>query len=327
MPLISVLISVYNGEKTIRETLESVLAQTFSDFEIVIINDGSTDSTVEAINSLGDSRIHIFSYPNAGLNASRNRAISHAEGEYVSFLDADDLWTPDKLELQLKALQDYPEAAAVYSWTDYIDIESKFLRTGPHHSFQGDVFAKLLLADFIGSGSNPLIRKSAFAEVGDFDTSIKGGQDWDMWVRLARRYPFAVVPSVQILYRQYSTSWSANAQRQEQGCLRIIEKALADAPESVKKLRKDILGNRYKESIIDALGKVAGRDRALLALRYLATAIYYDPRLLRSRILPTLLFTIGTRLILPPDRAQSVLERYPNLSNIYGIFGYIRWSD
>jgi glycosyltransferase involved in cell wall biosynthesis len=326
MPLISVLISVYNGEQTIRETIQSILNQTFEDFEIIVINDGSTDLTLEVLNSIPDPRIKVFSYPNAGLNASRNRGISHASGEYVSFIDADDLWTPDKLEGQLKALQENTDAAIAYSWTDYIDENSQFLRLGPHYSFTGDVFAKLLLADFIGSGSNPLIRKSTFAEVGNFDESIKGGQDWDMWLRLAKRYPFAVVPSVQILYRQYATSWSANAKRQEEGFKRIIEKALSDAPDSVKKLKKDIIGNRYKSLIIDALAKAPGRDRALLAARYLWIVLQNDPRLLRSRILPTLLFTIGTRLLLPPKQAQTILDRYQQLSDIYGIFGYIRWS-
>jgi glycosyltransferase involved in cell wall biosynthesis len=326
MPLISVIISVYNGEKTIQETIESVLNQTFRDFELIIINDGSTDATLEIINNIPDPRIQIFSYPNAGLNASRNRGLSQAQGEYISFIDADDLWTADKLELQLKALQENAEAAVVYSWTDYIDENSQFLRLGPHHNFTGDVFEKLLLADFVGSGSNPLVRKQAFEKVGNFDESIKGCQDLDMWVRLARHYPFVVVPSVQILYRQYATSWSANSKRQEEGFLRLLEKALSEAPESVKKLRHDILGNRYKSLVIDALSKASGRDRAVLAARYLGSAIRYDPRLLRSRILPTLLFVIGTRLLLPPQRAQTLLDRYKNFANIYGIFGYTRWS-
>ncbi|MDY6784731.1 MAG: glycosyltransferase [Cyanobacteriota bacterium] len=326
MPLISVIISVYNGENTIRETIESILNQTFRDFELIIINDGSTDSTLDIISSILDSRIQVFSYANAGLNVSRNRGISRANGEYISLIDADDLWTVDKLELQFKALQENPDAAVAYSWTDYIDENGQFLRSGPHHSFTGDVFVQLLLADFVGSGSNPLIRKQAFAEVGDFDSSIKGCQDLDMWVRLARRYPFVVVPSVQILYRQYATSWSANSRRQEAGFLRLLEKALADAPESVKKLKNDMIGNRYKSLIIDALSKAEGRDRALLAAQYLGSAIRHDPRLLRSRILPTLLFVIGTRLVLPPQQAKLFLNRYKNFSNIYGIFGYTRWS-
>src|SRR3712207_3352824 len=114
MPLISVIIPVYNGEKTIQETIESVLNQTFPSFELIVINDGSHDSTLDIVSSIKDPRIKVFSYPNAGLSASRNRGISVACGEYVSFIDADDLWTPDKLEAQYKALQANPQAAVAY---------------------------------------------------------------------------------------------------------------------------------------------------------------------------------------------------------------------
>ncbi|HBL15031.1 MAG TPA: glycosyl transferase family A, partial [Cyanobacteria bacterium UBA11162] len=108
-------------EKTIKETIESILNQTFVDFELIVINDGSTDSTVDIVTSIQDSRLQVFSYPNAGLAASRNRGIDRATGKYISFIDADDLWTPDKLERQLKALEENPQAAVAYSWTDCID--------------------------------------------------------------------------------------------------------------------------------------------------------------------------------------------------------------
>ncbi len=101
MPKISVIIPVYNAEETIKETLESVLSQTFSQFEIIVINDGSQDKTLEIVSRILDPRLKVLSYPNAGVSVSRNRGISQAAGEYVSFLDADDLWTPDKLETQL----------------------------------------------------------------------------------------------------------------------------------------------------------------------------------------------------------------------------------
>jgi glycosyltransferase involved in cell wall biosynthesis len=91
MPLISVVIPVYNGEKTILETIESVLNQSFTDFEIIVINDGSQDATLEIVSSIKDPRLKVFSYPNAGQAIARNRGVSHAVGEFVSFLDADDL--------------------------------------------------------------------------------------------------------------------------------------------------------------------------------------------------------------------------------------------
>ncbi|MHC5828034.1 MAG: glycosyltransferase family 2 protein, partial [Nostoc sp.] len=130
MPKISVIIPAYNSEKTINYTIESVLNQTFTDFELIVINDGSQDSTLEVITQIQDSRIKVFSYPNAGGNVSRNRGLYRAGGEFVSFLDADDLWTPDKLQSQLKALQENVTAKIAYSWTDYIDTNGQFLFPG-----------------------------------------------------------------------------------------------------------------------------------------------------------------------------------------------------
>ena len=200
MPLISVVIPVYNGEKTIAETIESVLNQSFSNFEIVVINDGSQDSTLDVIASIQDPRLKIFSHPNAGLSASRNRGISQSSGEFIAFLDADDLWTPDKLEAQLTALQENPNAAVAYSWTDFIDETGQFLADGSHRTANGDVYADLLLFNVLQNGSNPLIRMQALINIGNFDESLPSAEDWDMYLRLAARYHFICVSFPQILY-------------------------------------------------------------------------------------------------------------------------------
>ncbi|NER48248.1 MAG: glycosyltransferase family 2 protein [Symploca sp. SIO1A3] len=126
MPTISVIIPAYNAQKTIQETINSVLNQTFSDFELIVINDGSQDSTLEIVSSISDRRMRVYSYPNAGPQKSRNRGIAQATGEYVSFLDADDLWRADKLEAQLQALQGNSQAAVAYSWTDYINESGQY---------------------------------------------------------------------------------------------------------------------------------------------------------------------------------------------------------
>jgi glycosyltransferase involved in cell wall biosynthesis len=200
-PLISVIIPAYNCEKSIKETINSVLQQTFTDFELIVINDGSQDSTLDVINSIQDTRMKVFSFENAGGNISRNRGLNLAVGNYISFLDADDIWTPDKLESQLEALQKNPEAHVAYSWTDYIDEEGNFLVSGRRVSVNGDVYEKLLINNFLENGSNPLIRKEALVELDGFDESLKAAQDWDMWLRLAAKYSFVAVPKVQILYR------------------------------------------------------------------------------------------------------------------------------
>ncbi|OIP68988.1 MAG: glycosyl transferase family A, partial [Oscillatoriales cyanobacterium CG2_30_40_61] len=232
MPKISVVIPVYNGEKTIQKTIESVLKQTWQDFELIVINDGSQDATLEILSSIQDPRLQILSYDNAGLASSRNRGIDQAQGEFISFLDADDLWTSDKLEAQFQALQEHPEAAVAYSWTDYIDQLSQFLHSGRHITINGNVYQHLLVNNFLENGSNPLIRKQALNQVGKFDTSLKAGEDWDMWLRLAVHYQFVAVPLPQILYRVSADSMSSQIKNQEIECLKVIEKAFKSAPES-----------------------------------------------------------------------------------------------
>jgi GT2 family glycosyltransferase len=106
------------------------------------------------------------------LSASRIGDFLILSGEFIAFLDADDLWTPNKLEAQLAALQDNPNAAVAYSWTDFIDETSQFLRPGPHFTISGDVYAELLRGNFLANGSNPLIRRQALIKVGSFDESL-----------------------------------------------------------------------------------------------------------------------------------------------------------
>jgi GT2 family glycosyltransferase len=308
MPIISVILPVYNGERTIKETIDSVLNQTFLDFELIVINDGSQDSTLEVVSRIVDSRLKVFSYANAGLAATRNRGISHAIGEYISFIDADDFWTSDKLEAQFKALQANPQAAVAYSWTDWIDESGQFLRSGGHITVSGDVYAKLLLRDFIESGSNPLIRKHALAEVGGFDESLAAVEDWDMWLRLAAHYEFVCVPSPQILYRVSSNSMSSNIWKMEAGSLRIIERAFTQAPESLQPLKREILGKRYQYLTLKAIEGPPERHRGLAAARFLWQAVSNDPAWLqRAQLMLIVLFKIVIATLLPPQQAQALL--------------------
>lgn len=131
MPIISVIIPTFNAEKTILETVQSALQQSFADTEILVINDGSTDATLEQLTPIQDDRLRILNFANGGVAASRNRGIQHAMGQYFSFLDSDDVWAVNKLEDQLLALNSHPDAAVAYSWNDYIDeMVSSFTMAG-----------------------------------------------------------------------------------------------------------------------------------------------------------------------------------------------------
>lgn len=201
MPLISVVIPAYNSGQTICSTIRSVLSQTFTDFEIIVIDDGSKDSTLAQLSTISDPRLKVFSQENCGVSHSRNRGVDYATGDFIAFLDADDLWMPDKLKDQLEVLQASPTAAVAYSWVDYMDETDTFLRAGQHSIYTGSVYERLLLGNFLECGSTPLVRKQAFQDAGGFKTTLLTNEDWELWVRLAANYDFVVVPQVQVLYR------------------------------------------------------------------------------------------------------------------------------
>ena len=325
MPLVSIIIPAYNAEKTIQGTIESVLNQTITDFELIVINDGSQDSTLDIASSIQDHRIKVSSYPNAGPNHSRNRGLAQATGDYVSFLDADDLWTQDKLEAQIKALQANPEASVAYSWTNWMNEAGQFLRRGSYVSVSGNVYAKLLLVDFIESGSNPLIRKQALVEVGGFDESLLAAQDWDMWLRLAARYHFVAVPSAQVLYRVSANSWSSNICRVEKASLQVIERAFAQKEAaSIQHLKKHSIANRYNGLTFKTLEGPPGRQQSLTAARFLWHAVSNEPSLLRARVILKVIFKIATMALLPPQQAQTLFKKFKNLSNINALHGYLK---
>ncbi len=317
MPLISVIIPTYNGEKTIIETIESVLNQTFQDFELIVINDGSQDSTLEIVSCIQDSRLKVLSYPNAGLAASRNRGISQAVGEYISFIDDDDLWTPDKLEAQLKVLQDNPEAAVAYSWTDYIDESSKFLRRGGYSTASGDVLAKLLVVDFLENGSNALIRRQALIEIGGFDESLPAAEDWDIFLRLAARYPFVAIPSPQILYRSSAYSMSANVARQEAACLKVLKQAYERAPKSLQHLKKYTWANLYRYLSFKILDGPTTRKRGLLAAKFLGKLLINDLGSLKLSSMRKVLLKAALWIFIPSKQSQKIIEQFPILSYVH----------
>ncbi len=322
MPLISVVIPVYNGEKTIRETIESVINQTFGDFELIVIDDGSHDSTLDIVKGIPDSRLKVFSFPNAGLAASRNRGIKVACGDYISFIDADDLWTPDKLEAQLKALQTHPQAAVAYSWTDCIDESGQFCRRGNHITVQGNVYAQLLLTDFIENGSNLLIRSQAFQNVGYFDESLPAAEDWDMWLRLAANYEFVVVPSPQVLYRLSATSMSANVVRQEAACLRVIEQAFTQAPDSLQYLKKLSFANLYKYLTFKVLEGHPEPQAGKIAIVFLGQILRYEPKFWRKKVTLKVLLKSSLLTLLPSQLSHQFMLK--NWLNTTTLLGYIQ---
>lgn len=286
MPRVSVIVPAYNAEQTIVETICSVQAQTFSDFELIVIDDGSTDRTLERLEAAGDSRLRILSHENAGACSARNRGIGRATGEYLAFLDADDLWTPDKLQHQVAALEARAAAGVAYSWTRFVDQNGRDLYEQRPVFLEGDVYRELLVTNFTCGGSNVLVRRQAIEATGGFDVSLRVSQDWEFCVRLAARWPFVVVPRHQILYRQWSGSWtwsiSAAQDLWEEDGVRTIERVFESVPADLQPLKKRRLGTFYLHLAHRSLVCAADRAAALHAGRSLWRALRLDPRLVRD---------------------------------------------
>ncbi len=300
MAQISVIIPVYNGEKTILSSMTSVLNQTFTDFELIVINDGSQDSTSTIVSQIQDLRVKLLSYPNAGSNVSRNRGISHATGKYITFLDADDIWINDKLMSQFEALQANSKASVAYSWTDYIDTNNDFVVSGMHSIKNGDVYNDLLISNFLENGSNPLICKEALIDLGGFDESLKAAQDWDMWLRLANKYEFVAVPKVQILYRISENSISSNLHRQEKACLEVITRAYQVRKSISKAVLYASFAHLYKYLSCRALLMPYSRKKAFTAAKFLCKYFIYDAsRLQRLKFMLILWLKVAIILLLP----------------------------
>ena len=300
MAIISVIIPAYNAEKTIIDTVNSVLKQTFLDWELIVINDGSTDKTLELLLAVNDARLKVYSYPNGGLSIARNRGINLAKGEYISFLDADDLWTPDKLELQLAVLKNQPEAGLAYSWIYSMDEKGESFLPGHSVYFEGNVYAPLLLNNFIVNGSNCLVSRQALESVGEFDSSMDGTADWDYWLRLAASCQFVLVPKFQIFYRASSSAMSTNVEYMEKCILKTTEKAFQAAPLEMQSLKIQSLANSYRYLAYKYWTLKKGQDKLQKTTEKLWKAICLYPAILKDKRVRNLLIKLVVLCMLTP---------------------------
>ena len=250
MSSVSVIVPVFNAEKTLAETLESVQRQTFSDLELIVIDDGSTDASRDILAAFDDDRLKVFFCANAGVATARNRGLARATGEFVSFIDADDLWVPEKLELQVEALRRNPTAGAAYSWTAFLDEEGRYLFAKERRFSQGYVYSDLLRDFFIASGSNVLLRRSCADTVGGFDPTFDSGADWEYLLRFARLWPFVVVPRYQVLYRLREDSMSGTLSAVEGGYQPFLDREHGSAPPHSRGYRESLANLRQYQGFL-----------------------------------------------------------------------------
>ncbi|MBW4643041.1 MAG: glycosyltransferase [Goleter apudmare HA4340-LM2] len=276
MVKVSVIIPAYNAMKYLPETVDSVLFQTFQDFEVLIIDDGSSDNIREWALNLTDERAKLISQKNQGLPGARNTGINHAQGDYIAFVDADDLWEPTKLAKQVKCLDENPTVGLVHTWMLLIDEYGKSTGRVMKSFADGNVWQQLLERNFIACPS-VMVRRCCFANAGLFDQDLRSIEDWDMWIRIAALYSFAVIKEPLAYYRQLPNSMSKNCQVMNEAFITVIEKAFKSVPQELLYLKNRSYSNANLCLAWKAL-QSKNRDYKL-ALHYRAKAIEYNQNL------------------------------------------------
>jgi len=193
-PKVSVVIPVFNRSAAVGRAIDSVLRQTCQDFEIIVVDDASTDATPAAVEALADRRITLIRHErNRGGSAARNTGIRAGSAPYVAFLDSDDEWLPTKLERQLEVFERSGSLVGlVYTGAERVFPDGSVSRYIPHR--QADIIRALLKWNAVGETSLGMARRSALDAVGGFDESLPSCQDWDLWLRICERFPADVVP-------------------------------------------------------------------------------------------------------------------------------------
>jgi glycosyltransferase involved in cell wall biosynthesis len=231
-PRVSVVIPAFQSEARIGRTLARLRQQTFSDFEVVVVNDGSTDDTSRMVAQVmtQDARVRLVEQPNGGIAAARNRAIAESCGEIVAFLDDDDLWHRRKLELQIARLDATPNAAVAVCYSALVDVAGNLLGWRFGGLADGHVYREMLEWDMVSGGSVAAVRRGALEEAGGFDLSVPDRADWDLWIRLARRNEFTCVPQTLVGYTRRAGSVSRGYERMVEHGRLVLAKARQDDP-------------------------------------------------------------------------------------------------
>jgi glycosyltransferase involved in cell wall biosynthesis len=283
MPKVSVVIPTYNRERLIARAVESVLAQTFKDYEIILIDDGSTDQTKEILRSF-EGRIRYIYQTNAGISGARNRGIQESSGEYIAFLDSDDTWLPEKLAEQVRILDTRPEIGIVYARMPIINEAGKQIGLKPQAE-SGKNFDELIRLWGDLPTSTVMVRKACFEKAGLFDTTLPPMEDIDMWIRISRFYGLYEIEGKTLALYHYHDDQ--------------ITKKRAKAYEALIKLYKKILRN-YKNIPVGLMHKRIATEQ------YVLSRLYYNEGFLKNSLKNLLLTLIrfpwvGIYFIEPQD--------------------------
>lgn len=276
MPKVSVIIPLYNTERYIPETIASVLCQSFSDFEVIIVDDGSIDRGPELAMTTGDSRVRVTKQANRGLAGARNTGIRESKGQYLAFLDADDLWCPEKLRRHVQHLDNDSKLGVSFSTSALIDEDSNSIGMVQRPRSKALNAAHIFCRNPVGNGSAPVVRRELLNDMVFydetrgyqcwFDEDFRQSEDIEFWTRIAvtTTWEFGCIDAPLTLYRISSSGLSANTDAQFQSWLRFRKKLAILAPEFVETFGD--VAEAYQWRYLARRALKSGKGRLALAL-------------------------------------------------------------
>lgn len=235
-PLVSVVIATYNLAAYVPLAIQSVLDQVYSNIEVIVIDDGSTDDTRDAIKPyLNDTRVRYLFQENRGQAAAKNYGVRESRGEYVAFLDGDDTWASEKLAVQIPVFSRSETIGIVYSRVLYIDGRGEELQVADNELFRGRVSGPLLIRNFIGFGT-AVVKKECFTRLGGFKEQVRMGIDYDLWLRFSTQYEFDYVDQPLLHYRVWGGQMSKNFRSRYLNGIQIMQNFLREFPGAVDQM-------------------------------------------------------------------------------------------
>jgi glycosyltransferase involved in cell wall biosynthesis len=240
VPTVSVVIPAYNNARFVLEAVDSALAQTLAPLEVIVVDDGSTDDTTAALEPRSE-RIRLIRQENGGVAAARNTGIRSARGTLIAFLDADDVWLPEKLERQAPLHERDPRIGLSHCGLVEVDERLEPIRERLD-GLSGDHVAETMLYGqgnrLHASGSTMMVTRAALEAVGDFDLEVPPSEDWELMFRVARRFKIGFVPQSLVLYRQHPGNAHRDIPRQERSMLLSLGKVFAAGDPRLKPLKR-----------------------------------------------------------------------------------------
>jgi len=319
-PLVSVVIPVYNVARYIEEAIHSVLQQTFTGFEIIVVDDASPDNSIELVNAINDSRIKIISQANRGLAGARNTGIRHAKGEFIAFLDSDDYWQPEKLAQHIKLMQHNTHCGVSFSASLFVDENSQSLNKIQAPLKQADYTASdIFCRNPIGNGSAPVIRKDILEKIAFntddkpdtqyFDETLKQSEDVECWTRIAltTHTEFHYLNQPLTYYRLNHSGLSANVEKQFQTWQSVLDKITNYAPDFAQQY--GTLAKAYQLRYLARRQIFEGQAKQ--ACQLVCQALKTDKRILFKEPKRTLetLFAALVLSLLSQQRQLKIVER------------------